>query len=114
MPYRFSTCEKCDAKFVVKKLRKPFIGYFKMKPVYHWQYVHEGCGHVHTVRFWCEHSNDLYDRVQSINFSLIVTSDVDKVERLQEELSKAKEELDMVNDEVKKGLIKIRPVQLSD
>lgn len=105
MPVKLTKCEYCACRFRVKKILKPWIGYYKGKPTYHWHYVCPGCNHVHFVRFYNEYVNPLYDKVIFFEVDIVLYKyDENKVKQLQHELNKVKEDLSRVNNEVKKKL----------
>jgi hypothetical protein len=101
MPIKTTKCDVCPTEFRVKKIKKPYIGMYKDQPVFHWHYSCVRCGHVHTVRYYNKHVNPFFDKVMSLEFSLILNRfDDEKVEELEKEYEIAKEELDRVTDEI--------------
>lgn len=105
MPINLTKCDICPSQFRVKKLNKPYIGMYKDKPVLHWHYSCVRCGHVHTVRFYNQFVNQYYDKVMSLDFSLYLNrKDGEKYGQLLIEYEIAKEELEMVNQEIMKVL----------
>lgn len=106
MAYKFHTCENCDTIFRVKRIKKPYIGMFKSRPVYHWYYDCSRCGHKHTVRFYNEYVNIYFDEVIRFEFSLFLNrNDEDRVQELKIELDEARRELARINDEVRNRLL---------
>lgn len=102
MPIHLTKCDNCPTRFRVKQLNKPYVGMYKDKPVFHWHYICPVCGHVHTVRFYNEFVNRIYDEVMRLEFELwLHRKDEEKHERLLMEYEIAKMELEMINEEVK-------------
>jgi hypothetical protein len=109
---RLISCNYCDCRFKVKEYRKPFVGMFKDKPVFHWHFKCPSCDYVHSVRFYNKHVNPYFDKVQSLEFSLIIDRfDPEKVKQLKLEYEIAMAELDRLNsqieDELTRGIHKI-------
>ncbi|PLS04034.1 hypothetical protein [Neobacillus cucumis] len=113
MPIRLTQCDNCPAQFRVKEFNKQFIGMYKDKPVFHWNYVCPVCNHVHTVRNYNEFVNTYFDKVISMEFSLLLNrKDEEKYKKLSDEYKIAKDELEKVNEEVRTYLfIKVNKCQ---
>ena len=106
MAINFVECDVCLCRFRVTKINKPYIGMYKNKPVFHWHYCCVSCGHVHTVRFYNEYVNPIYDRVVSLEFSLLLNrKDEEKYGQLLREYEIANTEYESIVNMVVMGLL---------
>lgn len=111
MPIHLIKCDVCPAQFRVKNLKKPYIGMYRGNSVFHWHYICPVCKHVHTVRFYNKFVNTYFDKVMSLEFSLLLNrKDEEKCKQLVKELQVAKGELEFVTNEMKSHLVPIRKI----
>lgn len=104
--------EGCDNRFRVKYVDKPFVGYFNKEPVFHWYFLCPD-GHVNFVRFYNKFVNPYYDEMKLKEVAMLFSKwDKEKFEELKIEFKQAEEELERINDEVRKvcGLDNMRRI----
>ena len=101
MAIKTVTCRVCGIEFKYpKKINKPFVGYFRDRPVFEHYYSCPN-GHKHFVRYWNEYVNEYFDRVMGLEFDLIIhRKDEDKCRELMQELEIARDMLDKVREVV--------------
>lgn len=114
MPIKFIKCESeaCSARFrFPKKINKPYIGMYMGKPVFHWHFVCPSCSHEHSIRYWNEHLNVYYYKMDDIRWSIRWNwKDKEKVEQLQIEYKNAWNELELQYENMLNQIEKIRRV----
>lgn len=106
MPIRLTKCDYCSCRFRVKKVLKPWIGYYKGKPTYHWHYICPGCVKVNTIRYWNEHINPVYDKWVDLGISTSLNKCDSNYEQIVEEFESVKAELDRLNKQIEDALLK--------
>jgi len=103
MAFKFVECERCQATFKVKKIKKDMIGVYKGAPVYHRYYECVRCGYKHTVKIDTPAVNKWIDRMFMLKWYMqIYRKDEKKCEELAREYEIAKREAEKAIEDVKK------------
>lgn len=104
---KLTKCDYCDARFRVKKVLRPWIGYYLNKPVYHWHYVClSKCGRINTIRYWCDHINHIYDKWVELGIKAKLEKRNPNYDQIVEEFESVKVELDRLNKQIEDELLK--------
>jgi hypothetical protein len=111
VPIHLTKCDHCPCRFRLKDYKKPYVGMYKDKPVFHWYYFCPKCFHVHTVQYYNEFLNTYYDNYWSLRFELIINrKKLKKYDQILIDIEIAEVELKAAIELMKRELVPMRKI----
>ncbi len=105
MAYNLTKCDYCVCRFKVKRVFKPWIGYYKGKPTYHWHYVCPRCVKVNTIRYWNDHINPVYDKWVDLGIKVSLNKRDPNYDQIVKEFVSTRVELDKIYEDLETQLL---------